>query len=129
MDTLDNMTVDQIMANWYRHSIEQPGSVDSLLCILRDRLGQSLEHQQAEFGANDYEFNQLRGFGLPRPQAFTKDAHRIAIACKLTNPFAFIRAMVLARKLTHNLPQSNDFQYYQAAFDELEDLDELPDEE
>lgn len=129
MDTIDKMTVDEIMTDWYHYVSEQPGSVDSLLRILRDRLDQTLEQQQAEFGASDYEFNHLRGLRLPRPQVFTGDAHRIAITCKLAKPFAFINSLVLARQLARSLPQTEAFQYYQAAFDEVDDLDQLPDEE
>lgn len=127
MDKIDKMTVDQMMADWYRYASEQPGSVDSLLLLLRNRSGQTLEQQQAEFGASDYEFNRLRGFRLPRPHVFTSDAHRIAMTCKLAKPFAFVNSLVLARNLARSLPKTEVFQYYQAAFDERDDLDQLPD--
>ncbi len=114
---MDNMmSDDEIMANWYRYAAEQSGSADSLLRVLRDRVGQTVQQQQREFGAGDDEFVRLRGFRRPRSDRFAADAQSIAEACNLTNPLAFVRAMILARAIEQRRTTAASRQYYQAAF-------------
>jgi hypothetical protein len=73
---------------------------------------------------------------LPRPDHFTEDAQRIALACGLANPLAFMKALLMARGIEKsstnpsmtNLIDSAEHpeQYYIAAFDAQDDLDVLP---
>jgi len=118
-----------ILANWYRFASGQPGFVDSYLQILRDRQGKTLADQQREFGVSNEGFLRLRGMKLPRPNSFIKDAQRIANICQVTNPFAFVQALVLARQIgtADNAAPVNEG--YQAAFDEMPDLDIPPETE
>src|SRR5579859_395541 len=125
----DQMTDEAIMMSWYRYSADQPGSVDSLLRQLRYLQGKSLEEQKTEFGASDQEFTRLRGLKLPRPQFFTSDAQRIAAACHLTYPLAFVQALLLARNLVSQPLEYATSQSYEAAFDDIDDLDEVPKDE
>lgn len=126
---MSTRTDSDILANWYRFASEQSGFVDSYLRLLRDHQGQTLTDQQREFGASDENFLRLRGMKLPRPNAFTKDAQRIANACQLTNPFAFIRAIMLARQIANIDSAAPANEGYQAAFDEMPDLDTPPETE
>jgi hypothetical protein len=118
-----------ILANWYRFASGQLGFVDSYLQLLRERQGKSLTDQQREYGASDENFLRLRGMKLPRSNTFTKDAERIANACQLSDPFAFVRALMLARKLATLDSAAPANEGYQAAFDEMPDLDAPPETE
>jgi len=119
----------EILSSWYRFAAQQQGFVDSFLQLLRDQFGKSLAEQQREFGAGESEFLRLRGMRLPRPNAFTSDAQRMATACQLSNPIAFVRALVLARNLSNMNPNSGTGTGYQAAFDATDDLDTPPETE
>lgn len=125
-DQTNDLTDDAIMIKWYRYAAEQPGSVDSLLRVLRERTGQTVAEQQAEFGASDEQWPRLRGFRVPRPDAFSSDARHIAEACQLASPFAFVQQLKLAWNLTNAPPASGTTQFYQAAFDARDDLDPGP---
>jgi len=125
----NELSDEEIMMSWYRYAAEQLGSVDGLLCVLRNRLGQTLEQQRLEFGASETDFNRLRGLRHPRSDKFVSDAQQIAETCHLTNPFAFVRTMVLARNLKQQQSTASADQFYQAAFDVVDDLDQIPDEE
>lgn len=109
---------------------------------MQERLGQSTAQQQVELGASDEQFLRLRGMRLPRPNRFSEDAQRIALACELGNSFGFTKAMLLARgiagaatDISPNTARTTDSrrvaepsdQYYIAAFDAQDDLDVLPD--
>ena len=118
-----------ILANWYHFASGKPGFVDSYLQILRDRQGKTLVDQQREFGVSNEGFLRLRGMKLPRLNSFTRDAQRIANTCQVTNSFAFVQALVLARQIiaADNAAPANEG--YQAAFDEMPDLDIPPETE
>ncbi|MCB9452391.1 MAG: hypothetical protein H6672_13220 [Anaerolineaceae bacterium] len=119
----------EILQGWYQFAAQQPGSVESLLQLLRNRQGKSSDRQRTEFGATSQMFDKLRSMRLPREQFFAQDAKRIAEACYLSNPTAFVQALILAR----NIQQSEQFQAastsYMAAFDDNDNLDEIPTEE
>jgi hypothetical protein len=125
----NELSDEKIMTNWYRYSAEQPGSVDELLLVLRNRLGQTLEQQRLDFGANETDFNRLRGLRHPRSDHFVSDAQQIAESCHLTNPLVFVRTMILARNLKQQQSTAPTDQSYQAAFDVVDDLDQIPDED
>jgi ATP-dependent DNA ligase len=128
---MENLNDDnKIMHKWYSFAADQPNSVDALLRLLRERQGISVEEQQQEFGASTEEFTRLRGMKAPRPNLFKNDAQRIAEACKLSAPFKFINALVLARNLQSQLPnvKMSASTHYQAAFDHSEDLDNIPED-
>ena len=129
MERQDNMSDDEILAEWRGYAARQPGFVGSALGLLRDRQSITLQQQQSEFGANDQAFLRMQAMPLPRPQSFAGDAHRIAEACGLTNPLAFVQAMIFARSLEHTEFQTDAEESYQAAFDPDDDLDLLPDKE
>lgn len=95
---------DLIMQRWYQYAADTPDSVGYLLGILRQRLGQSLEEQQAEFEASEPDFTRLLGLRAPRPNVYANDAQRMAIACNLGNPRAFVRALLLSRNLVPAIP-------------------------
>jgi hypothetical protein len=125
----NELSDEKIMTNWYRYSAEQPGSVDELLLVLRNRLGQTLEQQRLDFGASETDFNRLRGLRHPRSDQFVSDAQQIAESCHLTNPLVFVRTMILARNLKQQQSTAPTDQSYQAAFDVVDDLDQIPEEE
>lgn len=129
MEYRDNISDDEILAEWYGYAARQPGFVGSVLGLLRDRQSITFQQQRSEFGASDQAFLQMQAMPLPRPQSFVGDAQRIAEACGLANPLAFVRAMILARSLEHTESQPGAAESYRAAFDQEDDLDRLPDEE
>src|SRR5438094_8791623 len=96
-DDADAVTDKRLIANWYRFAADRPDSLDALLSLLRQRKGQTLEQQQDEFGVTDEQYMRLRALRPPRPDLFLADAQRIAEACALTHPLAFVQALVLAR--------------------------------
>ena len=120
---------EQILGSWYDFASTEPGFVGYLLKLLRDQVGTTFEEQQSSFGADAERFRRLQAMPMPRPGHLSGDAHRIAEACKLNNPFAFVQAMVLASKLANSLSATETEEYYQAAFDPEVDLDEIPDKE
>lgn len=113
------------LAAWYSYAATEEGFVGSLLQLLRERTGITLEQQQQKYGAGDAEFIRLQGMPLPRPDRFRSDAQRIAAACSLAFPLAFVHDLVLARNLTL---LAGGEQAYRAAFDAGESLDEPPEE-
>lgn len=142
MDKANHTSHEHVMQSWYSYAAQQPGSIGSWLRLLQERLGQSAAQQQGEFGATDDQFLRLGGMRLPRHDHFTDDAQRIALACELSNPFAFTKAMLLARGIENANADANTKasttntlrrvaepreQYYMAAFDAQDDLDQLPD--
>ena len=129
MEHLDNISDDKILAEWYDYAARQPGFVGIALGLLRDRQSVTLQQQQSEFGANEQAFLRMQAMPLPRPKSFAGDAHRIAEACGLANPLAFVQAMILARSLGRTESPTDIEEFYQAAFDSEDDLDQPPDEE
>jgi hypothetical protein len=121
---MSTLSDDEIMAAWYAYAAEQPGSIDALLRLLRESLNQTLEGQQAAFGVNDRQFLRLRGFASPRPDRFVDDAQRIAQACGLRNPVAFVSQLLVARRLMQAAPTATSGPAYRAAFDARNDLDD-----
>lgn len=119
---------EEILQVWYQFASSQPSSVDSYLHLLRDRQGKTLEEQCEEFGVSIDQFNRLRSMQLPRESQFASDAKRMADACHLSEPMRFVQAMVLARNLQRRESQ-NLHPGYQAAFDDIDDLDKFPDEQ
>jgi len=129
-----NFNDDAILNEWYQYAAEKEAFVGIWLRMLRERQKITHEQQQRDFGVNGQEFIRLQGMPLPRPNQFTRDARRIAEACHLTDPSAFVQAMLLARSFGRNQSQeSTASQFvarhsYQAAYDADEDLDKLSDE-
>jgi hypothetical protein len=135
----DNVYLDR----WYRFAADQPGFVGGWLRFLRERQHQTSEQQRKDFGVNSDDFVRLQGMLLPRSFQFTRDARRIAEACRLTNPERLVQALLLARSLIRTAAQGltddteqeaagrlwANSEYYQAAFDEDKELDEPPEEE
>lgn len=130
-----NFNDDEILNEWYRYAAKQETFVGSWLRTLREHQKITLEQQQRDFGVTGQEFMRLQGMPLPRPNQFTRDARRIADVCHITNPSAFVQAMLLARGLGRNQDfEANKSQliarnFYQAAYDADEDLDKPSDED
>lgn len=123
MNNITNISDKEIITRWYAYAADEPGFVGYWLKLLRERLSIDADQQQMEFGADDRAFLQLQAMPLPRPDSLTRDAHRIAEACGLENPMAFVQAMILANNLISDTNQSSVQEFYQAAFDADEDLD------
>jgi hypothetical protein len=117
-----------VLFRWYHHASQLPGSVDSFLALLRTQDNITEEQQQEYFGVSAEEFLRLKAMRMPRHQFFVQDAHRIATYCKLQHPSRFVSSMLLARNLMNAYPAAGSDQYYEAAFDEREDLDDWPEE-
>ena len=122
MNNRDHTGDEEIMASWYAYAADEPGFVGHWLDLLRERQGVTAVEQQNEFGADEPAFRRLQSIPLPQSQALARDAHRIAESCKLKNPMAFVQAMILARSLERTAAHPAIQEYYQAAFDEEEDL-------
>jgi hypothetical protein len=129
MGSQASISDEQILGSWYDFVSAEPGFVGYLLKLLRDQEGITAEEQQRSFGADAERFRHLQAMPIPRRGHLSSDAHRIAEACKLSNPFAFVQALVLASKLANSLGATETEEYYQAAFDPEADLDEIPDKE
>jgi hypothetical protein len=125
----DNISDYEILTEWYDYAAKQPGFVGSALGLLRARQSITPQQQQSEFGANDQAFLRMQAMPLPRPQSFAGDAHRIAEACGLANSLAFVQAMILARSLERTESQTDAEVSYRAAFDQEDDLDQVPNKE
>src|SRR5437868_9339404 len=120
---ISNSTGDEeIMASWYAYAANEPGFVGYWLDLLRERQGVTAVEQQNEFGADEPAFRRLQSMPRPQSQALVRDAHRIAESCHLKNPMAFVQAMILAQGLERTTERPAIQEYYQAAFDEEEDL-------
>jgi len=126
---MDEFTNEQKMLNnWYHHAAQLPGSVDALLKLLRIREGVTEEEQRILLGIDHANFSRLKAMRAPRPQFFASDARRIAAYCKLENENPFLSWMLLARNLGKSIRSHPAKQYYEAAFDARDDLDDVPEE-
>ena len=121
-DSRDNTSDEEIMLSWYTHVADEPGFVGYWLGLLRERQGITPVEQQTEFGTDERVFLRLQAMPLPRSQSLARDAHRIAEICNLSNPLAFVQAILIARNLDQTADNSTVQEFYQAAFDE-EDLE------
>ena len=119
----NNISDEEIIVSWHAYVADEPGFVGIWLRLLRERQGITPVEQQNEFGADDQAFFRLQAMPLPRSKLLARDAHRIAEACNLKYPMAFVQAMILARDLSHTADQAGPQEFYQAAFDEEEDLE------
>jgi hypothetical protein len=129
LENRDNVADEEIMADWYASVAEEPGFVGTWLSLLRNRQRITLEQQQSELGVDAQIFLHLQAMPLPRAELLASDAHRIAEACNLENPMAFVQAMILAYNLERAQTQATVQEFYQAAFDAEEDLDQSRSEE
>jgi hypothetical protein len=130
MDTSEHSTHPPSLKDWYGYAAEQPWAIDSYLRVVRVHEGKTQEQQRNEFGVSQQEFLRLRGMPLPRTTSFPKDAQRIAEECHVQNPWVFIQTLLLAKQLTASTQSSLDSdQFYEAAFDALDDLDAPPEAE
>jgi len=130
----NNISNEKLIHEWYLHVAEQKGFIGTWLRLLRERQQTTPEQQQNDFGVSNQGFIRLQGMPLPRPTQFTKDAQRIAEACKLKNPSALVTALLLARNIERegSMPEraeSASQLAYQAAYDADEELDKPIDEE
>ena len=124
-----------LLNNWYQYAAQQKGFVGNWLRMLREHQKITLQQQQLDMGASKQDFVRIQGMPLPRSNQFTRDARRIAEACHLANPSAFVQAMLLARSLERaSTPETDKLHLiinnsYQAAYDADEDLDNSSDED
>lgn len=114
----------EILQAWYEYAAAQSGSVGVLLRLLRERQHKSDENQRAEYGASIEQFQRLCSMRLPRENQFTSDALRMANACRLTAPMRFVQDMVLAKNINRG-DQESAAKSYRAAFDDVDDLDDI----
>lgn len=119
-----------ILNNWYRHAAQLPGSVSALLQLLRNKERTTEEEQRERLGADPDSFSRLKAMRAPRPQSFVDDARRIADICHLQNRNEFVSWMLLARNLREHMiaPEPSE-QYYEAAFDAFDGLDDIPEDD
>lgn len=119
----EKLGTEDVLVGWYRHAGGQPGSVGTLLRLLREREGTTIAEQQATFGADARAFAHLESMRQPRAHQYAADARRIAEACGAGHPLAVVQALLLARGLTAAAadPPADD-RVYQAAFDATDDL-------
>jgi hypothetical protein len=145
--SLGMVSDEELRIRWYRYAAMQPGSLDSLLAILRTRLGQTREEQQSSFAIAPNDFLRLQSLRMPRASQFAYDAERIATACHVGKPFEFIQALLLARGLlqssgagqtatasqhsesSRNGETVEDEQSYEAAYDAPDAADDQEDDE
>jgi hypothetical protein len=124
MDTSEHTIDPAFLQDWYRYAANQPWAVDAYLRLVRIHEFKTREQQQKEFGASLEDFLRLQGMPLPRADALAMDALELAQDCHLQHPKAFVQTMLLAQQLTFSLqPTISIDQYYEAAFDAVEDLD------
>jgi hypothetical protein len=109
----------EILQKWYKYASQQPGSIGSLLQLLRFRQKKSEEQQQLEFEVNAVDFAKLQSMRVPRPDHFNSDAQRIAAACHVGQVFHFIQTLKLARNLVAQEQTTEEGEVYEAAFDAL----------
>jgi hypothetical protein len=115
-------TDDEVMRDWYGFASGQAGFIGPLMRNLRERSGESAEHQRMAFGLDERAFLHLEGMPLPRPDRFASDAHRIALRCGAGDPVAVVRALLLARDLGRAAAGPPAQGFYRAALDADEDL-------
>lgn len=113
-------TDEEILQTWYRYASQQPGTIGSLLQILRSRQKKSEEQQRVEFEISVVDFAKLQSMPLPRSNRFQYDARRIAAVCGVGNAFNFIQALMLARNLAMPVQETEEYGTYEAAFDATE---------
>jgi hypothetical protein len=119
----EELGTEDVLVGWYRHAGRQPGSVGTLLRLLREREGTTIAEQQAAFGADARAFAHLQSMRQPRAHRYAADARRIAVACRVGRPLAVVQALLLARGLAAAAadPPADDCAY-QATFDATDDL-------
>lgn len=106
----------EILQKWYEYAARQPGSIGSLLQLLRFRQRKSEEQQQLEFEVSTADFARLQSMHAPRADRFHSDAERIAVACHVGQVFHFVQTLMLARNLATQ-GQPTEGEAYEAAFD------------
>ncbi len=130
----DEPTTAALLTSWRNYAARQPDSVGALLTLLRDRLDETEAQQRDAYGADEGQFSRLGSFPRPRPERVPDDAYRIALACGLGRPLAFVSAMLVAGGLSDAAASGLTAAAYRAAYDapddagELDDPDELLDE-
>ena len=113
-------TDEEILQSWYHYASQRPGTIGSLLQILRSRQKKSEEQQRIEFEISAVDFAKLQSMPVPRSYSFQYDARRIAVACHVGNAFNFIQALMLARNLAMPAQETEEYETYEAAFDATE---------
>jgi hypothetical protein len=106
----------EILQKWYEYAAGQPGSIGSLLHLLRFRQRKSEEQQRLEFEVSAADFAKLQSLRTPRSDRFHSDAERIAVACHIGQVFRFVQTLMLARNLAAQ-EQAPEGEVYEAAFD------------
>ena len=106
----------EILQKWYAYAAGQPGSIGSLLQLLRFRQRKSEEQQRLEFEVSAADFARLQSIRVPRGGRFHSDAERLAAACHVGQVFRFVQTLLLARNLAAR-PQPTEGEVYEAAFD------------
>lgn len=118
----------EILQKWYTYAAGQPGSVGSLLQLLRFRQRKSEEQQRLEFEVSPADFARLQSIRAPREDHFHSDAERIAAACHVGQVFRFVQTLLLARNLATQ-GQPTEGEVYEAAFDASASDQDLTEEE
>jgi len=121
-------TDTEILHKWYEYASQQPGSIGSLLQLLRFRQRKSEEQQRREFEVSVADFTKLQSMRSPRPDHFHSDAQRIARACHVGQVFHFEQTLMLARNLAGHAP-STPGDVYEAAFDAFTSDQSMTEEE
>ena len=119
----------ELTERWYRYAAKEAGFVGQALAIVRTYTNQTEEDQRLELGADSSSFIRLQGMPRPRADAVVIDANNIAEECGIGSSLAFVRIMILAHKIENSSLSTMGDTYYEAAFDERDDLDSYPDED
>ncbi len=122
-------TDEEILQTWYHYASQQPGTIGSLLQILRSRQNKSDEQQRIEFEVSAVDFAKLQSMPVPRSNRFQYDARRIAVACHVGNAFNFTQVLMLARNLAIPAQETEEYEIYEAAFDAADPGEESAEEE
>src|SRR5437667_4171549 len=107
-------TDEEILQSWYHYASQQPGTIGSLLQILRSRQKKSEEQQRIEFAISTADFAKLQSMPVPRSHRFHYDVQRIAVTCHVGNAFNFIQALMLARNLAMPVQDTEVYESYEA---------------
>src|SRR5579859_7518773 len=83
----------ELLQKWYEYASGQPGSIGSLLQLLRFRQRKSEEQQRLEFEVGAADFAKLQSMPAPRPDRFHSDAERIAVSCHVGQVFHFVQTL------------------------------------
>jgi hypothetical protein len=121
-------TDTEILQKWYEYASQQPGSIGSLLQLLRLRQRKSEEQQRIEFEVSAADFAKLQSMRTPRTDRFHSDAERIAAACHVGQIFRFVQMLMLARNLAAQ-EQTTEGEVYEAAFDAFASNQDITEEE